>query len=338
MKKLRPRLVLVTAIAVLGLVGVVWAFTRHLTIRSRPQTVAPPTAATDSLSELLRQPIPETSQDVRAEMELLAKWLKRSWPQRIEGLEIAARLMFHCGRLDEAEALWRQSLELDREFPFAHHGLGLVLAARGDYEGAIEHYRETLRLSPLAIEPTLELGDLLIKSGKIRQAIDLLENDFPASVESIWRYNMLGEAYLHEGELNRARLMYELALSLDPDDRTALNGLAVVNTRLGHQKEAKGYAARLKELQEVEREKRREERRAFDEGAHLARKLADAYSAVARVLTGEERLAEAEAAARRALALDPTHTDAHRLLALIRLRKAAGPAEPSAASPVRVSP
>lgn len=338
MKKLRRKLLWVTAgLAVIGVACGVWALTRSRgfsTKSGRPEPPPPLTRAPTSLSELLRRPIPEKSEEVRAEMDRLAAWLQESWPRRVEGLEVAARLKFHCGKLDEAEALWRQVLDINRQFPFAHHGLGLVLAARGDYQAAIEHYRETLRLSPLAIEPTLELGDLLIKCGKIKDAIDLLENDFPASVESPWRYNMLGEGYLHEGELGRARLMYELALSLDPDDPTALYGLAVVNTRLGNPKEAEKYADRLKQLREGEREKRREERRNFDERVHLARKLADAYSAVAKVFAADQQLAEAEAVARRALALDPAHADAHRLLAFVRLRKAAATDEPSPATAV----
>jgi tetratricopeptide (TPR) repeat protein len=55
-------------------------------------------------------------------------------------------------RLDAAEKSARRAVELDtfHEIPAAEHVLGSVLAAKGDREGAIQHWQKYLELSPQA--------------------------------------------------------------------------------------------------------------------------------------------------------------------------------------------
>jgi len=273
--------------------------------------------------EFVNNPVPQATQQITEEMDLLAHWLEIAFPDRVEMLELAARLRFHRGELDKAEQLWRRAISIDPTYPFAHHGVAIVQALRGDYEAAISEYRETLRLSPRAVEPLLELGDVLIKSGKIDEAIDLLENDFPSTVESVWRYTMLGECYLRKDDLTKARLMYELALSRNPNDSSALYGLSLALVRQGYQSEADKLAQRLKQLRESERESEREKRRRFDEREDLARKLAEAYSGAARFLLSRNAVDQSKAFAQRAIQLQPDQPVARQLLAEIRLKELA---------------
>jgi tetratricopeptide (TPR) repeat protein len=55
-------------------------------------------------------------------------------------------------RLDAAEKSARRAIELDsfHEIPRAERVLGSVLAAKGDHEGAIQHWKKYLDLSPKA--------------------------------------------------------------------------------------------------------------------------------------------------------------------------------------------
>jgi len=275
------------------------------------------------VSQVFNKPVPQTPQQIKEEMELVAEWLETAFPNSVEMLELAARLRFHRGELDKAEQLWHRAISIDPTYPFAHHGVAIVRALRGDYETAIREYRETLRFSPRAVEPLLELGDVLIKAGKIDDAIDLLENDFPSTVESIWRYTMLGQCYLHKGDLAKARLMYELALSRDPDDSSALYGLSLVLVRQGHQEEADKLAARLKQVRENERQNEREVRRCFDERAELAGKLAEVYGGIARFLLAVDAIEQSRTIAHRAIQLQPDQPAARQVLAEIRLKELA---------------
>jgi tetratricopeptide (TPR) repeat protein len=54
-----------------------------------------------------------------------------------------------AGRLDEAIASYQEALRLGSSEDFlAHNGLGVALMKRGNTAGAIEHFREALRLRP----------------------------------------------------------------------------------------------------------------------------------------------------------------------------------------------
>lgn len=52
------------------------------------------------------------------------------------------------GRLDEAEAHFREALRLAPDDPIAHFNLGNTLVIGGELSGASHHYREALRLDP----------------------------------------------------------------------------------------------------------------------------------------------------------------------------------------------
>lgn len=308
--------------------GVSWTVSnRSPPARSQAMITARPKAPPIP-PDFLKADVPASLEGLRGEMEALAGWLEKEWGTTVEALEIAARLKFHTGKLDEAESLWRKALQQDPHFTFAHHGLGMLLGIRGEYDQAIQHYREAVRLAPRAAEPLLELGDLLIKAGKIDEAIDLLENDFPGTLDSIWRYNMLGSCYLQKGDLRRARFMYEAAHTRDPEDTTALYGLSVVLSRSGETTEAAKLAEHLKQIRDMERERWREERKAADELRQLSAKLADGYGKAAKLLLAIGQNECAERLAHRAVTLNPQEVDARQVLALIKLQQTAAAEAP----------
>ena len=51
-------------------------------------------------------------------------------------------------RYHEAEALGRQLLETTRDNAVAHNNFGIIMAQQGDFERAIEHFSEALRINP----------------------------------------------------------------------------------------------------------------------------------------------------------------------------------------------
>jgi tetratricopeptide (TPR) repeat protein len=61
---------------------------------------------------------------------------------------------FNLGRLREAEQSADRAVAAD-QFPRAHYILGHILAARGDYRGAVEHMSKYLELNPNAADGAL---------------------------------------------------------------------------------------------------------------------------------------------------------------------------------------
>jgi Flp pilus assembly protein TadD len=65
-------------------------------------------------------------------------------PKNVAALNNLAVNLENLGRLDEAEQIYRRAISADASAPAPHAGLGDVLAARGDNEGAAEAYRAFL--------------------------------------------------------------------------------------------------------------------------------------------------------------------------------------------------
>jgi tetratricopeptide (TPR) repeat protein len=120
------------------------------------------------------------------------------------------------GRLEEAIAAYRRSLELAPEQPKAHYNLGNALSARGEADAAVEHYRRALALAPDHGLAHMNLGNRLQEQGHTDEAIahylralELLPRDARVF------YNF-GLALEKAGRREEAIARYRSALALDP--------------------------------------------------------------------------------------------------------------------------
>jgi tetratricopeptide (TPR) repeat protein len=78
-------------------------------------------------------------------------------------------------KLDEAIEAFRQALWVQSDFVAAHYNLANALAERGDDEGAIRHYVETLKLEPRHLNARYELGNALVRRGNLDAARESFE-------------------------------------------------------------------------------------------------------------------------------------------------------------------
>ncbi|GEM_PF-1611392 len=265
-------------------------------------------------------PLPETAGEIRAEMKRLADWLRRWLPDAPDAGIVAGRLEYHLGAMDAAEETFQNVLRLSPNHVHAHHGLALIDVARSRFKEAIPHFQRVIALSAGATGPMLELADALIRDGRIDEAVDLLENDFPSGLESVWRYQMLGQCYLHRGDLRRARIVYESALAIQRDDAASLAGLVTVFSRLGDREQAAKYTEQLRQVREKEREVAKKVRREHDDALALSEKLADAYATAGHFCEVREEPALAQRLLRRAVRLCPSLWQPHYDLAKLYLK------------------
>lgn len=123
-------------------------------------------------------------------------------------LELLARSEFDAvvlrddfGRKDQA--VWTTIFENQVKWQpndwDAHYNLALLCREKGDIEGSISHYRETLRCKP----------------------------------DSVWGHTNLGTLYLGLGRLDDAAAEYSSALRYDPGDAKAHNNLGLVLSQQG---------------------------------------------------------------------------------------------------------
>lgn len=74
------------------------------------------------------------------------------------------------GKLDEAEKMFRQVIEMEDRYYPAHYELAEVLERQGRYNEALKEYQKTIQLRPTEPAPYHKIGEILLRQGKLKEA------------------------------------------------------------------------------------------------------------------------------------------------------------------------
>lgn len=129
-----------------------------------------------------------------------------------------------------------------------HNELGVLLAKKGDYSGAIDELKLAVKYGPANFEARLNLGHALALEGETAAA----ETQYLAALKlkpaSSQAHSMYGELLEHEGRSNEALQQLRLAAAFNPDAETLMK-LASLDYALGHWADAAGGFRRAVLLQ-----------------------------------------------------------------------------------------
>jgi tetratricopeptide (TPR) repeat protein len=156
-----------------------------------------------------------------------------------ESLTNLGALLFDEGRFAEAERLYEQALYLRPELPDAHNNRGNLLRALGRIEEAARALERAIELDPTHAEAYSNLGALLVDSGKAAEAIPFFEKALELEPGLAEALSNLGNAYFALGQLEKALASYERALALKPDFPEALNNSGNALSLLGRDDDAR---------------------------------------------------------------------------------------------------
>ena len=95
-------------------------------------------------------------------------------------------LYFNTGDLDRAQEEYQRTLQDRPGYVYAIAGLGRVLAARGDWKGAIDFLNQAVAIMPMP-EFVITLGDLYQVTGQTRNASQ--QYQLLATIEKLYRAN-----------------------------------------------------------------------------------------------------------------------------------------------------
>ena len=228
------------------------------------------------------------------------------------------------GRIDEAERIFRQIVELQPAHADASHYLAICLSQRGDFESALPHYGATLKANPTHVGCLNNLGNALQGLRRFDAALDCYERAIQLEPGNSTSHSNRGNCLKELGRPEDALASYARALSLKPDHVTAYFNRGVVLHELHRFAEAladfgkaislrpryaSAYGSRGVTLYEL---KRYDEALAdFDRAVELDPHDAHAWNNRASALQRLHRLADALASCDRALALDGDLAEAH---------------------------
>ncbi|MEK7412465.1 MAG: tetratricopeptide repeat protein [Planctomycetota bacterium] len=229
-----------------------------------------------------------------------------------------------AGRLQEAEALYRQILKIQPAHPDAIHllgmiayqvgqhqvaidyisraitlnphvaefqgSLGLAYRALGKLDEAVAHYRRALTLKPDFADAHSNLGNALRDQGKLEEAIVHYRQALAINPAYADAHSNLGNALRDQGNLEDEIAQYRRALALRPDFVEAHNNLGNALRDQGKHEEAITHFRRALALKPA---------------------YADAHNNLGNALKSQGKLEEAVAQYRQALALKPDYAEGH---------------------------
>lgn len=225
--------------------------------------------------------------------------LPTRWAATVGGVAVALLAVAAHAR----NQVWRDPLTLWTDVTAKNPGnaraqmnLGSMLEERGDFERALRHFREAVRLNPKYAEARYDLGVLLSKQGETTEAIRHFEEALRLEPRFGRARAALGVALGMGGKLDEAVARLTEAVRDDPSRASIRHDLAVALSRQGRDAEA------------------------IEQLVHAARldpENGTARRNLAMLLSRHGRKAEAAAHLAEAVRLDPTNASLHNELGIL---------------------
>jgi len=130
------------------------------------------------------------------------------------------------GRIDEAEAIYRQVLDTDPGNLDALHLLGVVSLQRGKAQEAVDLISQSLAERPDDPNALNHLGEAYRFLGFLDEAKTCFEKALALKEDFFQAYNNLGNVYQAGGRLDMAMSWYQKALEINPEYAEAHTNLA----------------------------------------------------------------------------------------------------------------
>ena len=128
-----------------------------------------------------------------------------------------AQQLHRSGRLREAEAIYRQILQVDPGHAVATHLLGLVAVTCGSVEPGIALYRRSIALNPGSAAVHSDLGAALKGQGKVDEAIAAYRQALALDPHGVQALHNLSDALCEAEEFEEALACASRAVALRPD-------------------------------------------------------------------------------------------------------------------------
>ncbi|RMG66524.1 MAG: tetratricopeptide repeat protein [Calditrichaeota bacterium] len=114
---------------------------------------------------------------------------------------------------------YRAALSVDSNYTDAWNNLGVTYAYLGEPDSAMDCFYRALKLNPNHVQALNNLGYMLDLSGRYEEAIRFFKRALEVDPGFVTALINLGDAYFHKGDYPSARIAWEGALRLHPDDR-----------------------------------------------------------------------------------------------------------------------
>src|SRR5690606_3513080 len=158
----------------------------------------------------------------------------------LQVLEDAGELM-NVGRYTDAIPLLAKLVREDSTNPLVFQHLAVCHTRLGEYKRALQVYETAVDRGADTDETHAEMGELYIRFGNLRQAIEAMEESARRNPTNLQNLINLATAYLQMEEFSEARRAIRAIQAQDEDNAQAFNLLGILEVQRGNDLVARGY-------------------------------------------------------------------------------------------------
>ncbi|MDP9175146.1 MAG: tetratricopeptide repeat protein [Planctomycetota bacterium] len=141
-----------------------------------------------------------------------------------DALHMLGLIAYQTQRTEAAAELIRRAIGVESKAEY-YANYGLVLAALGKRQQAIEAYQTALSCKPQFPEAMNNLANMFLESRQLREAVDLYQGALRLLPKFAKALNGLGNAYQIAGQLDEAINSYRQAICIEPHSAAIQNNL-----------------------------------------------------------------------------------------------------------------
>ncbi|MDR3404122.1 MAG: tetratricopeptide repeat-containing glycosyltransferase family protein [Chthoniobacter sp.] len=166
--------------------------------------------------------------------EALYRQIVAAEPGKAEAWQQLGLVASAARRHEEATVCFRRMVELRPDLAEAHCNLGAALTEVGAWDEGVASFRRALILDPRMAEAHSNLGRTLTKQGRYDEAVAAIECALKLKPGVPATYGNLGHALFRSGRFDEAVACYREWIARHPQDATAHRSLGHVLLLLGH--------------------------------------------------------------------------------------------------------
>ena len=149
-----------------------------------------------------------------------------------------ADMLTRYGKPDEALKHYERAIEIEPRFFTAHNNLAVALAQIGRFDDAVKHFTIALDIQPRSFRTWNMLGMALNRQGKHEEALRHFRRAVTLAPGDVDAHVNLGETLSHLGKPAEAATQFERAVAIDPSSDAAWYVWGTVLASQGREAEA----------------------------------------------------------------------------------------------------
>jgi protein O-GlcNAc transferase len=193
------------------------------------------------------------------------------------------------GKLDDAEMLYNEILDIQPDHSDTLHLLGVVLFRKGQADKGIFNIRRAIELYPENMIYHFNLGGIYKRIGQMDAAMACYKNVIRIQPDYVSAYNEMGSALVEMGRLNAAISTYQQAVVIRPDFAPAWYNLGNALSQMSNYEEAISH---------------------YQKAVEIKIDFTEAWYNMGNALNNLKRSDEAIICFKKAVAIQPNHAEA----------------------------